>query len=326
MKKFIEANKSYFLSSIVFTLVFLLILFIYRLDLVISIYGIVLYYAISLPIVVYRYSKYNLVIKTLNNLKDNSFEEDYNNIKFENNQIERSYYNLYLNRNKQLLEEKERNNKLYKEQNEYLTMWVHQVKTPISTISLISEREENNEVKMELLRINEYIDQMINYMKFENLSQDYVFRNVSLKKIINNSIKKYKLLFFKKKLFVDVNIDEVDILTDEKWLSYVIQQIIFNGIKYTEKGGIKIYNEENNPYILHIKDTGIGIPENDLQNITKWGYTGENGRLDKNSTGIGLYLVDKVLNKFKYSYKIHSEVGKGTDFIINLKRREIIKN
>ncbi|QQK07020.1 sensor histidine kinase [Miniphocaeibacter halophilus] len=326
MKKFIDANKSYFLSSIIFSLVFLLILFIYRLDIRISIYGIILYCGVSLPIVIYRYSKYNLVIETLKYLEDNTFEEDYENIKFENNELERSYHNLYLNKNKQLVEEKERNSKLYNEQNEYLTMWVHQVKTPISTISLISEREENNEVKMELLRVNEYIDQMINYMKFENLSQDYVFRNISLKKIINNSIKKYKLFFFKKKLFVDINIDDIDILTDEKWLSYVIQQIIFNGIKYIEKGGIKIYNEKNNPHILHIEDTGIGIPENDLQNITKWGYTGENGRLDKNSTGIGLYLVDKILDKFKYSYKIHSEVNKGTDFIINLKRREIIEN
>ena len=259
MKNLFEANKNYLLSSLIFSTVFLLIFFIYKLDIFILIYGIIVYIGISTPIIVYRYSKYNKSENILKSLKGNDFHEDFNNISFHKNGLEKSFYELYVDKNKRLVKEKEDNYKLLKEKDEYLTAWVHQIKTPMAVISLISEKYENNQIKGEILKANEYIDQMINYMKFESLSQDYTFRKVNLKKLLNNSVKKYRLFFSEKDLYIKIDIEDIEVVTDEKWLSFVFKQIILNGIKYTEKGGIKIYTEKENPYIIHIKDTGIGI-------------------------------------------------------------------
>ncbi len=239
--------------------------------------------------------------------------------------MEYEYYKLYRNKNKDIINIIDRNEKIIKNQQEYLTMWVHQIKTPIAVMSLIAEREGNSSLKRELLKANENIEQMINYMKFESSTQDYNFTTESLLEIINNSVKKYRLLFFEKNLSIDVDIMDIKVLTDRKWISYVIQQVILNSIKYTENGGIKIYNNKENPYILNIEDTGLGISKSDLPNIIKWGYTGENGRLSKNSTGIGLYLVNKILSQFGYHYEIRSEELKGTKFIINLRIKDILQ-
>lgn len=325
MKKFIEASKSYTLSSIIFSFIFLLIFYIYRLDMSICLYGIAIYIGISLPILLRRYIRYNNSIKAVNRTDKHEYEEGFENLSFENNELEKEYYKLYLSKNRDIVNIIEKNERLIKNQQEYLTMWVHQVKTPMAVMSLIAERENNSNFKTEILKANENIEQMINYMKFESSTQDYNFKTESLLEMVNNSVKKYRLLFFEKKLSIDVDVADVEILTDKKWLSYVIQQIILNSIKYTEKGGIRIYNSKENPYMLIIEDTGIGISKSDLPNIIKWGYTGENGRLSKNSTGIGLYLVNKILQKFGYHYEIQSEISKGTKFIINLKRKDILE-
>ncbi|WP_100065856.1 sensor histidine kinase [Miniphocaeibacter massiliensis] len=326
MKNLIEANKSYLISGAIFTLIYLLMFFIYRLDILIALYGFVMYVVISIPIIVYRTFKYKNTIKELKNLVNNEYKEEFENVYFENNSLEKSYYKIYKKKTEDLITEKEDKKNLLEEKNEYLTMWVHQVKTPMSVISLIADKDGDNRIKTEVLKANEYIDQMINYMKFESFSQDYVFKKVNLNKLVNSVIKKYRLLFFEKNLYVNLDIEDIDVLTDEKWLSFVLQQIVFNSLKYTESGGIKIYTEKENSYVIHIVDTGMGIPEEDLKNIVKWGFTGENGRLDKNSTGIGLYLVDKILKNFNYDYEINSEINKGTEFTINLKRKEIIIN
>ena len=325
MKKFVESSKSYIVSGIIFSVVFLLIFYIYRLDMSICLYGIVIYIGISIPFLIKRYFKYNNTIKVIKNAGENEYDDDFKSFSFENNEIEKEYYKLYSNKNKDIIRIIDKNEKFIKNQQEYLTMWVHQVKTPIAVMSLIAEREENSNLKTEILKADENIEQMINYMKFESTTQDYNFKTESLLEIVNNSVRKYRLLFFEKDISIEVNIIDIEILTDKKWLSYVIQQIILNSIKYTEKGGIKIYNSKDNPYMLNIADTGIGISKSDLPNIMKWGYTGENGRLSKNSTGIGLYLVNKILQKFNYHYEIQSEVLKGTKFVINLKRRDILQ-
>lgn len=325
MKIFYNANRSYIISSLIFSLVFSLIFILYQLEIRILIYGLTLYLSFSLIITIYRYIKFK---KIYINLEDNMYYnmKDFDNLVYDNSLIEKKYLNIIKEKNEEIDIKELEFSRLLKEQQEYLALWVHQVKTPIASIELFTNREEsktNKEIKRELLKANEYINQMINYMKLNKYSEDYVFKNIELQKVVNNSIKKYKLIFFQKKLFINVDIGNIKVISDEKWLNYIFQQIIFNSLKYTETGGIKIYTEKENPFIIHFVDTGIGIPEVDLNNITKWGYTGENGRLDKNSTGIGLYLVDKILKNFNYDYKIKSEVGKGTEFIINLKRKEV---
>lgn len=323
MRKFFDANKSYIISSILFLVIFSFVFYIYRLKFIMLIYGSILYFGIVIPIMFNRYFKFKKVMK---NIYNDIMDEDFSNLIYDNSLLERGYFKIYKEQEEENTRIYEEFNNLLKEQQEYLTLWVHQVKTPISSIELFTNREENEtnrDIKRELLKANEYIDQMINYMKLNKYSEDYVFNSINLNKIINNTIKKYKLLFFQKKLYIKLDIEDIDIVSDEKWLNYVFGQIIFNSLKYTDTGGLEIFTEKDNPFIIHILDTGIGIPSGDLGNLTKWGYTGENGRLDKNSTGIGLYLVDKILKKFRYEYEIKSELGKGTEFIINLKRKDL---
>ncbi|MDO5018697.1 MAG: sensor histidine kinase [Lagierella massiliensis] len=208
--------------------------------------------------------------------------------------------------------------------NSYLTLWAHQVKTPLASILMIADRSGDKSIEIEVQKTEEYISQMINFMKSRENSKDYSFRMISLENIVKKTIRKYRLFFIKNNIKLELDIVEKNIITDPKWFSFVIDQIVFNSLKYTKKGHIRISNRKDKD-ILEIEDTGIGIPEEDIPMITSFGFTGQNGRNYSNSTGIGLYLVDDILSKFKYNYKIDSKVGVGTKFKINLNRKDIVE-
>lgn len=240
--------------------------------------------------------------------------------------VEKLQYEIYLKEfenNKKIVEDfriKET------EKEYYLNLWTHQVKTPIAAMNLILQGDFNKrgkEIKTELKKIGIYVDNIINYMKIEQNSSDFFFKEHSLEKIINKLLKNNSLLFIYKGLNLELKIKDCSIVTDEKWLLFALEQILLNAIKYTNKGSVSIFNEDSSPFTIHIKDTGVGISKSDLSRISDLGFTGENGRLDPNSTGIGLYITDKILKELGYEYKIISEVGKGTEFVINLERKKI---
>lgn len=200
----------------------------------------------------------------------------------------------------------------HNEQVEYYTMWVHQIKTPISAMRLVLQRKEgfnhNELLEQELFKIEQYVELALQYTKIEHLSNDLVIREYELGEIVNQSVKKYAPLFIYKKL--SLNIDEFHeiVVTDSKWLSFILEQLLSNAIKYTNQGGIKIAYRNG----LLITDTGIGIREEDMERIFEKGYTGYNGRIDKKASGIGLYLTKKVADSLAVKIEIHSRVGKGT--------------
>ncbi len=203
---------------------------------------------------------------------------------------------------------------------EYYTLWAHQIKTPISAMRLLlhsGDSEENEELRNQLFLTEEYVDMVLNYMKSDFNSTDYVIRRCDLDKIIKGALRKYAGLFISKKLTLKYDGIEKTVLTDEKWLSFVIGQILSNAIKYTNEGSVSIYLEGSN--VLVIEDTGIGIAEEDLPRVCEEGYTGYNGRDDKKSTGIGLYLCKKILKNLSHRLIITSEVGVGTKVKIEFK-------
>lgn len=209
----------------------------------------------------------------------------------------------------------------YREMIEYYTMWAHQIKTPIAAMRLLLQQEEsdrNRELLTELFKIEQYVLMVLQYLRLESESNDLVLERQNLDAVIRQAVKKYAPLFIRKKLALVYQPVNVEVLTDEKWLEFVLEQVLSNAIKYTRQGSVAIYMDDREENTLVIADTGIGIAAEDIPRIFEKGYTGYNGRYDKRSTGIGLYLCRKVLNRLSHTIRIESEVGTGTRVYINL--------
>ena len=217
---------------------------------------------------------------------------------------------------------------------DYYTMWAHQIKTPIFALRLLLQEspEENKEKLSELFKIEQYVEMVLGYLRTEDMSSDLKLSRCSLDRIIRDRIHKYAGIFISKKLTLTYESISQDVLTDEKWLGFVIGQILSNALKYTRTGGIRIYlekklsldtddvsisigNDDCNKvenFTLVIEDTGIGIRAEDIPRIFEKGYTGVNGRDDNRATGIGLYLSNKIMRKLGHRLYITSTEGKGT--------------
>ena len=217
---------------------------------------------------------------------------------------------------------------------DYYTMWAHQIKTPIFALRLLLQEspEENKEKLSELFKIEQYVEMVLGYLRTEDMSSDLKLSRCSLDRIIRDQIHKYAGIFVSKKLTLTYESISQDVLTDEKWLGFVIGQILSNALKYTRTGGIRIYletklsldtddvsisigNDDCNKvenFTLVIEDTGIGIRAEDIPRIFEKGYTGVNGRDDNRATGIGVYLSNKIMRKLGHRLYITSTEGKGT--------------
>lgn len=222
--------------------------------------------------------------------------------------------------------------KRYTEMIDYYGMWVHQIKTPIAAMRILvqsgMDREENEEnqklfrqLQMELFKTEQYVEMVLSYLKIGDIAKDMVLERCDLGKVVRQAVKKYSRLFILQKLSLEMGEIAEIVLTDEKWLSFVVEQILSNALKYTKSGSVSIYLEQEG--VLVIKDTGIGISAEDLPRIMEKGYTGYNGRIDKRSTGIGLYLCKKVMDKLHHQLRIDSEDGKGTKVVLDLRRTQL---
>jgi signal transduction histidine kinase len=171
---------------------------------------------------------------------------------------------------------------------------------------------------MELFKIEQYVDMVLQYLRIDSASTDYVLKKYSLDSIVRQAVRKYAKLFINKKICLDFSELNCEVLTDEKWLVFVVEQILSNSLKYTESGKISIYMDKEKNKTLVIEDTGIGIAEEDLPRVFEKGFTGYNGRTDKKSTGIGLYLCKRILTKLSHTISIESGIGHGTKVKIGL--------
>ena len=202
---------------------------------------------------------------------------------------------------------------------DYYTVWAHQIKTPIAAMRLNLQNEDSalsRKLSNDLARIEMYVEMVLTYLRLDSKSSDYVIKEYSLDSIIKQSVKKFSGEFIERKLSLNYETTDLKIVTDEKWLSFVTEQVISNALKYTLQGGISIFAENGR---LHVKDTGIGIAKEDLPRIFENGYTGCNGRTDKRASGIGLYLCKRICGKLGYDIKAESAVAKGTEIIIDMK-------
>ena len=207
---------------------------------------------------------------------------------------------------------------------EYYTVWAHQIKTPIASMRLQIQSVDSDLARRldgDLNRIEAYVEMVLTFLRLDSDSTDYVIRKIDLDAVIKPAIRKFARDFISKKITMDFKPTEYKVLSDDKWLSFVIEQVLSNAVKYTKKGGIKVYMDE--PGILCIEDTGIGISAEDLPRVFENGYTGFNGREDKRASGIGLYLCKRICDNLGHKISAESEQGVGTKIKIDMNIKEI---
>ena len=203
---------------------------------------------------------------------------------------------------------------------EYIELWIHEIKIPIATSKMVIENNKNaitKSIDEELDKVENYIEQALFYARSNTVEKDYYIRKVGLKEIVNESIKKNKSSLIQEKISIDIHDLEIEVNTDNKWIVFILNQIIQNSIKYRKKENsvIEIYaNQGKENVILYIKDNGIGIKQGEITRVFEKGFTGTNGRLsNKKSTGIGLYLCKKLCNKLGIGIELNSVQNEGTE-------------
>lgn len=194
---------------------------------------------------------------------------------------------------------------------DYYAMWAHQIKTPIAAMRLLLQQPEldRGSLEAELFRIEQYVGMVLGYLKLEGDSNDFVLRKRRLDDVVRGCVRKYARLFIIKKLPLNFEETRMTVLTDDKWLAFMIEQLLSNSLKYTSQGEIRIYADGK---ALVVEDTGIGISAEDLPRLGERGFTGYNGREDKKSTGLGLYLCRRICAKLGHKLVIESTPDVGT--------------
>lgn len=222
----------------------------------------------------------------------------------------------------QALEEKSARNAA--EATRYYTLWSHQIKTPIAAMRLLLQEEEpdRSALEQELFKTEQYVEMVLQYQRLGGVSRDLMLQEYSLEGLVRQAVKRTATLFIHKRIALRFSPVGLSVITDEKWLVFVLEQLLTNAVKYTPEGGAVTVSIEP-PGLLSIADTGIGIRPEDLPRVTEWGYTGYNGRLDKRSTGVGLSLCRQALEMLGHEMHISSEIGRGTTVTLDLYRERL---
>lgn len=209
--------------------------------------------------------------------------------------------------------------KRYDDMVDYYTTWAHQIKTPIASMRLTLQNEDSplsRKLQADLFRVEQYVEMVLMFLRLDSDSSDYLIRVYDLDMIIRQSVKKFAGEFIGRKLQLVYEPLHIAVITDEKWLSFVIEQVLSNALKYTPSGSIRIFLER--PKTLCVQDTGMGIAPEDLPRVFEKGYTGYHGRADQKASGIGLYLCRRTCTNLGHTITAESEPGVGTIIRIDL--------
>jgi len=297
-----------------FAIVFAIIFWLYALPLEPVIYSALLCSSIGTILLAFDFWQYYKKHILLSKLKDGiTFSID--KLPVPKGLLELDYQNLIRSIHRDKIQVESKADITRSDMIDYYTLWAHQIKTPIAAMRLLlqsSDSDKNLDLSSELFKIEQYVEMVLQYLRIESSSTDYILKKYNLDDIVKQAVRKYAKLFIQKKISLDFPKLSCEVLTDEKWLVFVIEQILSNALKYTHQGKIFIYMDTSNTKTLVIQDTGIGIEPEDLPRVFEKGYTGYNGRTDKKSTGIGLYLCKRILTKLSHNITIESNVGKGT--------------
>lgn len=228
---------------------------------------------------------------------------------------------LEMDKKNRAIEEREKLNDLM----DYYTLWAHQIKTPIAASSLlvgeIEDKKVKNQLEQELFKIESYVNIVLQYLRLESFHEDLVLKKENLEDLVKEIVKKYAIFFIQKGLSLHLHDLDRTIITDRKWFVVILEQVLSNSLKYTSQGGIEIYFQEDT---LYIKDSGLGIQDADLLRVFERGFSGYNGRLTQQSSGLGLYLSKKIADELGHQIGITSQVGQGTTVMISFSEKKMI--
>lgn len=243
---------------------------------------------------------------------------------------DRIYYYILKAANKSMMEQVSRFGRERKEYREYIEQWIHDVKTPIAAMQLICENNKSDSTRKmmtELERIKHYTEQALYYARSENVENDYLIKEVCLSDMIHAAIGENKQLLLQNRILVQVENCEYTVYTDEKWIGFILSQIIANAVKYNNEAPSLTFEAhlEQSKITLSIRDNGIGISQSDLPRIFDKGFTGENSRTGKSSTGIGLYLCKRLCDKLGIGISARSKQSQGTTMKLSFPKGDFVK-
>ena len=325
LKSYLKKNIKVYILFIVFILIFFIMFYLYNLPLEALIYTGSFCFLAALIASFSDFVNYKESYKKLNFLEQNILNDLEALPKSLDIRID--YYHKIIEK---LYEELEKLTQENRQKNtdmvDHYSMWVHQIKTPIAAMNFLLDNEEVDQkiLQQELFKIERYVEMVLTYIRLDSISSDYVITKINLDEVVKDTVKKYASLFINKKIKLNYVSHETMVISDKKWLSFAFEQILGNSVKYSSTNGeITIETFENK---LVIEDKGIGIKEEDLPRIFEKGFTGFNGRYEKKSSGLGLYLCKKTLDKLGHHIEISSTVGKGTRVEITFPKEDTLRD
>ena len=278
------------------------------------------------------YLKSNKYLKDIDKMMDNLTEKYLiTEIMSKPNRAERlAYYRILKKANKSMLENISIIKQQQKDYKEYIESWVHEIKIPITSVKLLCENNKSDitaKIDEEIEEVNNFVEQALFYARMDQVSNDFMIKNINLNNVIRNVLARNKKIMIQNNMKVELNNINTNCYTDEKWLEFIINQIIQNAIKYRKEKNanivITIYENKEN-VILNIKDNGIGIKTSEIDRIFDKGFTGTNGRNQKKSTGIGLYLCKRLCQEIGMEIKANSKENEFTEIKIIIPRNKKI--
>lgn len=303
LKNFLKENKVTFIFFFIISLTYFLVFLTYDLEKFPIIYGALINFFIFLAYFIYKYANKEKI--TFREVTKNPSQRE-KIILDELENIDKKYKGLLL-----------AYNEIEGDLKDFYGLWIHEIKTPIAENKLILDdpNPDLDELRKNNKRIEDYLNILLGFVRYNSKTNDYVFKEVRIESVVKEIIKEKSYDFISKKISLDVGNLDFKVVSDEKWLGFIIGQLLNNSLKYTPGGGkIKVYCENSS---LIIEDNGVGIIQADLPRVFEMGYTGENGRKLGSSTGLGLYLVKSIGKDLNLDIKIESEEGEFTKIIIN---------
>lgn len=321
--QYLKQRRRIFIIGAVFCIVFALSFLLYHLPIGAVLYPTLLCAALGILIMVFDFLRVKREHEALNSIRSMTDVIAESLPKIDG--IKDKDYQQIL----RLLSEEQNNyrtqtNRKYADMIDYYTVWAHQIKTPIASMRLHLQNEDSalsRTLASDLRRIEQYVEMVLTFLRLNSESTDYVIKEYDLDKIIKQAVRKFSSDFIGRKLSLVYEPVNTTVITDEKWLSFVIEQVLSNALKYTPAGSITITLEHEKS--LRIRDTGIGIAQEDLPRIFENGYTGYNGRTDKKASGIGLYLCKRICNNLGHTITAQSIEDVGTIIDIDLTQTKL---
>ncbi len=322
---FLDCLKKFtipFIFFCIYTILIFLVFWLYGLELEPFLYTMILSFFFLLCLFAGRLLKEYKAAEIRRNQVD-SILYSWKNLEHASSLVQQDYQQMIKKLGSQLEKVTSEFSSTQKEMQDFYTNWVHQIKTPIAVLKLELDKASSSKLgpralQEELFRIEQYTDMILAYQRLGSSSNDLLIKEYSLDEIIREVIRKFAPQFIYKKLKLEYEGCQENIIIDKKWFTCILEQLLSNAIKYTQKGSISIKVQEG---LLSIRDTGIGIAAEDIPRIFEKGYTGSNGRLNEKSSGLGLYLCSKAARLQNLELQVQSCKGEGSVFSVNIKEK-----